>query len=155
MSAQVSRLPDAALPSMPLCLGSLPSLASGFGLLPEGIPSNITVFLPTNDAVDALLGTIPFPVSTQRAVCAGGTVAQARMETASDRLHCCRRLACYQTACLRPLAPLCRASPLRTWSRRQRAFPWSSTGCDPSVAAPARHLCSCPWPSPADFLTHS
>lgn len=49
-----------ALASVPE-VSDIVSIINGFGLLPGGIPSNVTVFLPNNDAVAALLAGVPFP----------------------------------------------------------------------------------------------
>jgi hypothetical protein len=42
-------------------LSAIGSVIQGFGLLPQGVPAGVTIFLPTNDAVDGLLAGIPFP----------------------------------------------------------------------------------------------
>jgi hypothetical protein len=43
----------------------LTHLCADFGLLPNGLPSDITAFLPDNAAVEALLAGLPLPVSPE------------------------------------------------------------------------------------------
>jgi len=67
-------------------LSSIGKIISDFGLLPNGIPSDITVFLPDNEAVDALLAGLPLPGLTVDTLLATAASIPALASEIVDRL---------------------------------------------------------------------